>query len=39
MAVLVAAAGTGLALSIVLGLLVYSVTLAAAWRFTPGLAS
>jgi O-antigen/teichoic acid export membrane protein len=39
MAALVAVSGVGLALSILLGLATYTVTLALAWRFTPGLAS
>lgn len=39
MAALVAAAGMGLALSIVLGLVAYSLTLAVAWRITPGFAA
>jgi O-antigen/teichoic acid export membrane protein len=39
MAALVALSGAGLVLSIALGLAAYAVTLAVAWRFTPGLAS
>jgi O-antigen/teichoic acid export membrane protein len=39
MGALVAAVGGGLALSVLLGLAAYAVTLTLAWRFTPVLAS